>query len=74
MAELKFTKQELRQQQIRLVQLQRYLPTLQLRKALLQAEVFAARTQSDILRSSCQKQWEKLTRSSPLVHWIQRYP
>lgn len=67
MAELKFTKQELRQQQIRLTQLQRYLPTLQLRKALLQAEVFAARTQSEALRLSCDQQWEKLSRSAPLM-------
>lgn len=67
MAELKFTKQELRQQQIRLAQLQRYFPTLQLRKALLQAEVLAARTQAEIIRSSCQQQWEKLSRSAPLV-------
>jgi V/A-type H+-transporting ATPase subunit D len=67
MAELKFTKQELRQQQIRLTQLQRYLPTLQLRKALLQAEVFAARSNRDILRSSCQQQWDKLSRSAPLI-------
>jgi V/A-type H+-transporting ATPase subunit D len=67
MAELKFTKQELRQQQIRLSQLERYLPTLQLRKALLQAEVFAARSQSDLLRSSCQQQKDKLYRSAALV-------
>ncbi len=67
MAELKFTKQELRQQQMRLSQLQRYLPTLQLRKALLQAEVIAARSQSDLLRASCQQQWEKLSRSAPLM-------
>ncbi len=67
MAELKFTKQELRQQQIRLTQLQRYLPTLQLRKALLQAEVLAARAQCDMIRASCQQQWDKLSRSAPLI-------
>ena len=67
MAELKFTKQELRQQQIRLTQLQRYLPTLQLRKALLQAEVLAARSQCDMIRASCQQQWDKLSRSAPLI-------
>lgn len=39
MAQLKLTKTELRQQQIRLNQLQKYLPTLQLKKALLQIEV-----------------------------------
>ena len=67
MAELKFTKQELRQQQIRLTQLQRYLPTLQLRKALLQAEVLAARSQCDMIRTLCQQQWDKLSRSAPLI-------
>lgn len=42
MSELKLTKTELRTQQLRLVQLQRYLPTLQLKKAMLQMEVNAA--------------------------------
>ena len=36
---MKFTKNELRAQQYRLNQLQRYLPTLQLKKAMLQLEV-----------------------------------
>ncbi len=39
MAELKLTKTELRVQQLKLAQLQKYLPTLQLKKALLQLEV-----------------------------------
>ena len=39
MAEIKLTKNELRNQQMHLAQLQKYLPTLQLKKALLQAEV-----------------------------------
>ncbi len=39
MAQLKLTKTELRLQQIKLAQLQKYLPTLQLKKALLQVEV-----------------------------------
>lgn len=43
MADIKFTKSELRLQQNRLNQLQKYLPTLQLKKALLQAEVLEAR-------------------------------
>jgi len=43
MAEVKLTKNELRVQQIRLSQLLRYLPTLQLKKAMLQAEVYDAR-------------------------------
>lgn len=43
MAEIKFTKSELRNQQNRLIQLQKYLPTLQLKKAMLQSEVNEAR-------------------------------
>lgn len=43
MADVKLTKNELRDQQKQLKQLQRYLPTLQLKKAMLQAEVNEAR-------------------------------
>jgi V/A-type H+/Na+-transporting ATPase subunit D len=43
MAEIKLTKNELRQQQYRLTQLLKYLPTLQLKKAMLQSEVNEAR-------------------------------
>lgn len=39
MAQIKYTKTELREQQTRLVQLERYLPTLQLKKAMLQLEI-----------------------------------
>lgn len=39
MAEIKLTKNELRDQQMKLAQLEKYLPTLQLKKAMLQAEV-----------------------------------
>jgi len=39
LAKIKFTKNELRDQQHRLEQLQRYLPTLRLKKAMLQSEV-----------------------------------
>lgn len=42
MAEIKLTKNELRAQQGRLQQLKKYLPTLQLKKAMLQAEVAEA--------------------------------
>lgn len=43
MAEVKLTKNELRLQQNRLMQLEKYLPILQLKKAMLQAEVHEAR-------------------------------
>lgn len=39
MADVKFTKNALRTEQLRLAQLSRYLPTLQLKKALIQSEV-----------------------------------
>lgn len=45
MAEVKLSKTELRNQQQRLSQLQKYLPTLQLKKALLQHEVSEAKAQ-----------------------------
>ena len=48
MAEVKLTKNELRFQQIRLNQLEKYLPTLQLKKAMLQTEVNEVRV--EILR------------------------
>lgn len=43
MGEIKLTKNELRAQQKKLSQLEKYLPTLQLKKAMLQAEVYEAR-------------------------------
>jgi len=47
-AEVKLTKNELRNQQVHLAQLDKYLPTLQLKKAMLQAEVNEVR--HEILR------------------------
>jgi V/A-type H+-transporting ATPase subunit D len=67
MAELKYTKQELRAQQIRLAQLQRYLPTLQLRKALLQVEVLTARSIKERLDAEVHKEWQQLTQCAPLL-------
>lgn len=43
MAEIKLTKNELRSQQTKLAQLEKYLPTLQLKKAMLQLEVSEAK-------------------------------
>lgn len=45
MAEIKLTKNELRAQQNRLTQLLKYLPTLQLKKAMLQLEVQEAKAE-----------------------------
>jgi V/A-type H+/Na+-transporting ATPase subunit D len=43
MSEIKLTKNELRAQQVRLAQLNKYLPTLQLKKAMLQLQVNEAK-------------------------------
>lgn len=67
MTELKLTKQELRSQQVKLVQLQRYLPTLQLRKALLQSEVTNARAQHIELKQKHGDAWKKLSHAAPLL-------
>lgn len=45
MADIKLTKNELRGQQLRLTQLEKYLPTLQLKKAMLQTEVNEVRAE-----------------------------
>ncbi len=45
MDQVRLTKNELRAQQLKLAQLQRYLPTLQLKKAMLQSEVNEARNE-----------------------------
>lgn len=52
MSDVKLTKNELRDQQQRLLQLQKYLPTLQLKKAMLQAEVHEMRLQIESLHKA----------------------
>lgn len=56
MAEIKLTKNELRDQQQRLHQLEKYLPTLQLKKAMLQLEVNEAKQEVQRLEAAFQKQ------------------
>ena len=56
MPKLKLTKNELRSQEIKLKQLQRYLPTLQLKKAMLQAEVLSARHKIEKLAQEKERQ------------------
>jgi V/A-type H+/Na+-transporting ATPase subunit D len=63
MAEIKLTKNELRSQQIRLSQLQKYLPTLQLKKAMLQQQVNEVRL--EILRFEEEFQEARLFASHP---------
>jgi V/A-type H+-transporting ATPase subunit D len=55
MAEIKLTKNELRSQQNKLNQLNKYLPTLQLKKAMLQAEVQEARTEIALCEENFQQ-------------------
>lgn len=52
MAEIKLTKNELRNQQIRLAQLSKYLPTLQLKKAMLQIQVNEVRAEIQSLEKN----------------------
>lgn len=49
MAQIKYTKLELRTQQIKLNQLEKYLPTLQLKKAMLQLEIESVTAELDRL-------------------------
>ncbi len=56
MTEVKLTKNELRLQQSRLLQLQKYLPTLQLKKAMLQAEV----TEASIEIVKCEEEFSRI--------------
>lgn len=58
MSNIKLTKNELRAQQVRLAQLQKYLPTLQLKKALLQVEVHAAKSETGRLKQKTKEALE----------------
>lgn len=65
MAELKLTKNELREQQRRLVQLEQYLPTLQLKKSLLQAVVHERRVLFEAARNLYFESQEKVRKFAP---------
>lgn len=67
MSEVKLTKNELRDQQQKLAQLQKYLPTLQLKKAMLQAEVHEARLQIERLEHEYSMQIAKVEAFSQLL-------
>lgn len=67
MAEIKLTKNELRAQQVRLAQLEKYLPTLQLKKAMLQAEVQETRVEIQRLEKIYQQQRSKVEEYSLLL-------
>lgn len=67
MAEIKLTKNELRAQQIRLAQLEKYLPTLQLKKAMLQAEVQEVRLEIERLQKAFNNLYDEITSYSSLL-------
>jgi V/A-type H+/Na+-transporting ATPase subunit D len=67
MAAVKLTKNELRNQQTRLNQLKRYLPTLQLKKALLQAEVNETRHEIEKLEEELAAKQKLVEEFAPLL-------
>lgn len=67
MAEIKLTKNELREEQMRLAQLEKYLPTLQLKKAMLQAEVQEIRQQILELEKNQEQRKKKVEAFSSLL-------
>jgi V/A-type H+-transporting ATPase subunit D len=66
MAQVKLTKTELRLQQVKLAQLQKYLPTLQLKKAMLQSEVNFTQLEIEQLDADFSKQETTISRFSSL--------
>ncbi len=63
---IRLTKTELRSQQVRLAQLQKYLPTLQLKKMLLQVEVNQAEIEIEQLKSQFRAAEKKVIAYCPL--------
>lgn len=67
MVEVKFTKTELRTQQLKLERLRKYLPTLQLKKAMLQVEVNQAQIEIEVLAADFGSAHEKVAKYSALL-------
>jgi V/A-type H+/Na+-transporting ATPase subunit D len=67
LAEVKFTKTELRTQQLKLDRLRKYLPTLQLKKAMLQMEVNQAQLEIEELVNQFASSQEKVGKYSALL-------
>ena len=64
---LKLTKNELRSQQTRLAQFQRYLPTLQLKKAMLQFEVSLVLGEIAKLKEEFADRWKRVEDFAPFL-------
>lgn len=67
MVELKLTKNELRHQQTHLAELEKYLPTLQLKKAMLQAEVQEVRQNRQKLEDGHSEKRQQIDAFSALL-------
>ncbi len=67
MADVKLTKTELRDQQVKLERLKKYLPTLQLKKAMLQIEVNQAQSEIEQLFGEFALSNEKVGKYVPLL-------
>lgn len=67
MSQVKLTKNELRQQQTKLISLEKYLPTLKLKKSLLQAEVLEAKTGVQRLEVEQEKALSELEAAGDLL-------
>ena len=67
MADVKLTKNELRNQQMHLAQLEKYLPTLQLKKAMLQAEVNEVRQEIHRLEKELEAKRQQVALFSALL-------
>ncbi len=67
MAEIKLTKSSLRSERTRLAQLQRYLPTLQLKKAMLQVEVNEVQGEIGRLETNYDERRLIVSESAPLL-------
>jgi len=66
-ADIKLTKNELRSQQTHLAQLEKYLPTLQLKKAMLQAEVQEVRQEIQRLEQIQEEKRKQVDLFAPLL-------
>lgn len=64
---MRLTKTELRTQQTRLIQFQRYLPTLQLKKAMLQFEVGLVQLEIEKLKEEWAAHWKNVQSFSPFL-------
>ena len=67
MAQVRLTKNELRSQQHKQTQLERYLPTLQLKKAMLQTEVSQIEQEIDQLEDRYQEQNDRVTQFANML-------